>query len=457
MSIGNQGRIALALQRLVSATDRGLPRRLWRLGYELVARAVGWWLTRGEPGAAVHVRGSVAHGDAVHGVSDIDLIVVVPGDPAAPGPARQRVERRRRELERRIPALAALVTVGTYEARELREAVVAPAPTWPGDGALFTRTPYLEDALWLRSRPGVYGPTADWRRLRGPATLPAPPPRDAQDERIAAWLELQWWWRHAIAACSRPEGPRTRYLLVKFVVEPLRLLLWLEHRERVEGRRRLLEVARRRLDGVDAAVEDALRLLDALPRKPAPPLAAMLPHLVDLSERVAATIAAQVAAEGVDEVPLVGAGEAAPAGGGKSSQGGARPPYRPRPRSGSPCSTAASPIRVRSRPPCGRRCRRTSTRRCGPATCSRCRCATSGAPATCARCRRRSPTRSRSRCSRGGPRRGSRACAGGRRPTSGAAPSPSAAPGWSGCRTTGPRRSDSLAPRCCSRTIPCSR
>ena len=297
-----------ALQRLAARTDRGPLRPLWRLGYELAARLAGALLTAGVRDAAAYVRGSVAHGDAVHGVSDIDLIVLIPGDPAAPGPARRAVERRWAALARRVPALAELVSVAVYERRELVEAARAPAPLWPDGGAVFTRAPYLEDSLWLRVRPGLVPAPADWRRVRGPDRRPPAAPRDAQAERVAAWLELQWWWRHALAACSDPGGPRTRYLLVKFVAEPVRLLLSLEHGERPEHRRAVLERGLRRFPEEEPALRDALALLDALPRRPVPPIERFMPHLVHLSGRVAATLAAQVAPAGRTAVRLYGAG-----------------------------------------------------------------------------------------------------------------------------------------------------
>jgi hypothetical protein len=307
--------MTLAVRPLVSRTDAGPLRRVWALGYELTARALARWLTRGERDGAAYVRGSVATGTAVHGVSDIDLVVVL-ADASPAGSARRRVSDRWQRALASLPALGDLATAAAYEQTELDVAAAAPALSFGLDGAppggrlappLFHRRPALDDPLWLRVRPGLYGATADWRRLRGPERRPPARPRSEQDQRIAAWLELQWWWRHAIAACVDPSGPRTRYLLVKFVSEPLRILLWLEHGERIDDRRAALQRGLEAMPEEEEAIRAAISLIDELPHEPSPPLGALLPVLVRLSRRIAALLGTGVADAGVQEVRLLGA------------------------------------------------------------------------------------------------------------------------------------------------------
>ena len=306
-------RPALLFQRLVVASDRGPARALWRLAYELVARASARLLTLGYREATAYVRGSMAQGDSLHGVSDIDVILVVEGERANPGLDRLRVWRRWQKA-RRVRALDELVHVAVYEQVELDEALAAPAPTFglapqdPPGAAMFTRTPYLEDELWLRARPGVYGPAADWRRLRGPERRPPAPALSGQDRNIAAWLELGWWWRHAVAACVDPTGPRTRHLGVKLVSEPLRVLLWLEQGVRVDNRSELLRLGAELVPAEREAVEAALALLQSRSREPLP-VAAFMPPFARLSARVGESLATTVADAGSEAVALVGAGD----------------------------------------------------------------------------------------------------------------------------------------------------
>jgi hypothetical protein len=256
--------------------------------YAGAARAVGAALVKAVPGSAVYRRGE---DEVLGGVSDIDLVHVVPdGLESASG-------RMRRRLQALLPGARRLLSVVTYEQRQLEAAVVAPLPLYPGP--LVHRRPYLEDELWLRVRPGLYGPTDGWRLVAGAGSLPPAPPRDEQHERVAAWLELQWWWRHLIQACLEPERAYVTSLLGKLVAEPARILLWLEQRRRASRREALAEVE-----------PDTARLAQRALRSAAPlsaaERAALLAAAVRLSARVAAHMDDAAAAAGATEVRLTG-------------------------------------------------------------------------------------------------------------------------------------------------------
>jgi hypothetical protein len=195
-----------------------------------------------------------------------------------------------------------------YERHDLAQAVSAPALTYGLE-------PYGQDrAMYLGRRPlrtpglnegpGVYGPTAGWRRVAGPDRLPSVPPYDAQQRRIAAWLGLQSWWRFAFGACMNPAGPRTPGLCVKFVVEPVRTWLWLAHGERHYVRRSALERALDLMPEEEAALRAALRLESTLSEGGRAPLEQFLPLFARLSSRIAARLEDEVAEDGETEVML---------------------------------------------------------------------------------------------------------------------------------------------------------
>jgi hypothetical protein len=297
---------ALAIQRLALRSGRArLGRRLWALAFRLLARTAGAYLTRGEPGASVYVRGGAGE-DFLPGLSDIDLAVVLAGDPGGPGTARERAARRWERL-RRLPAASLVLDwPRIYEEAELRNLAGASALTYGLDAGGLA-SPASLDASRMLGRPGSYGATADWRLLTGPDRRPAEPDRDQQSRRIAAWLELVHWWRWVFPACIDPRGPRASDLCVKFVAETARIWLWLVTGERASGRIDALRRALRRLPDEEDAFRSALALHRSLPDAPEPPLDEVLPALLRLSGRIAELLAAEVTGEGVTEVRLVGA------------------------------------------------------------------------------------------------------------------------------------------------------
>jgi hypothetical protein len=304
---------ARAAQRLALRSGRTrVGRELWLLVFRVIARAAGAYLTWGERGASVYTRGG-ADEDFLPGLSDIDLALVLAGDPAAPGAARARVVRRWERL-RRLPATELVVDwPRIYEHTELRDLAGASSLTYGLDADKGRRpdaadpgSPRGLDASRMLVRPGPFGATADWRLLAGPDRRPREPAMDAQSRRIAAWLELAYWWRWVFPACVEPEGPRAADLCVKFVAEPARIWLWLAHGERASGRADALRRSLRRLPEEEAALSRALALQHSLADAPAAPLDEILPTLLRFSARIAELIAAEVADEGSTEVRLLG-------------------------------------------------------------------------------------------------------------------------------------------------------
>ena len=289
------------------ARSRGPLAPVLRALHVLVLRAVAAWLRRAAPGSSAFVSGSFGEGRPLYGVSDMDLVIVAPDEGGA---ARVRVRARWRALCRRAPLLPHVVELAVLERGELARATSAPAFTY-GLGRLGPPgAAYLgPDALpekGLLEGPGLYGPMAGWRPLARAVSLPPPPAYDRQAMRMAAWLQLQSWWRFAFRTCVGPHGPRTAFTCVKFVSEPVRILLWLTHAERVVDREAALVRALRLMPEEEPAIRAALDLHERLPTSPVPPVAEMLPHLVRLSSRIARRLRREVGDAGWTDVALDG-------------------------------------------------------------------------------------------------------------------------------------------------------
>ena len=300
--VGPPPRLVRAGQRALLRVRNPALRSLVQLGYRGAARAATAYIVRGERDAAVYVRGSLGTAEFVPGLSDVDLAYVL-GSPAGASRARAR---RLRLGKLRLPLLL-LDWPRVYDEAALRDLAGASTYTW-GLGTT-ARSVYADedvDVLRTLHRPGLYGQTADWRLVRGPDRRPHEPDRDAQARRAAAWLELVYWWRLAPLACVNPTLPRAADLGVKIVAEPARILLWLEHGERVETRGDALRRALAVLPEEEAALRLALELQRTLPETPRPPLAELFPAMVRISTRIADVIAAQVEEAGTTDVRLVG-------------------------------------------------------------------------------------------------------------------------------------------------------
>ncbi len=172
-------------------------------------------------------------------------------------------------------------------------------------GSAYYGPDHSADRIRMLERPGLYGPVDDWRLMSGPERRPAVPGRDAQERRLAAWLELVYWWQWVPPVCADP-GPRTASLCVKLISEPARTWLWLTHGWRGGGRDEVLREALDRLPDEEAGLRLAFDLHRRLSRSPDPPLGEVLPVLTRMSARIATCLAEQVEDEGATDVRLAG-------------------------------------------------------------------------------------------------------------------------------------------------------
>jgi hypothetical protein len=306
--------LAEGMRRVMLRTEAGPLRPLWGLAYRLCARVVGAYLCKRVPECAVYAKGSLTGPDMVYGVSDIDLVVVAPPSPGRPGELGAAIRGRWERLCQALPPLGDLLYVAVFEAPELERATAGspslsfyPGVGPAGGGTVSPRRPFPvpNDVTW---RAGLGWSTSAWRLLAGRDRVPA---RDAgtHDARIAAWLELQGWWRYAFTACLNPGGPRTPYVCVKLAAESARIWIWLTRGELVSSRWRALEEGLDLLPDESEAFERALALRRDLHRSPQPPLAESLTDFLRLSGRIARRLASEVEDAGVTQVRLGWDGE----------------------------------------------------------------------------------------------------------------------------------------------------
>lgn len=286
------------LQEVVLRTSRGPLRPLWKACYAALERVITGCLRRASPGTSVYVGGSFGLGEPVYGLSDLDMIAVSAGDPSA-------IRVRWRRLVDRVPVLGHIARdVFVYSEDELRRAASAPCPS---SQETFLRGDDVHDEAGLTVRPGPFGATREWRLVAGPERRPAAA-ADAQSRRLAAWLELQFWWRFAFQAAARPDAPNAAFLCMKLIAEPARLWLWLAQGRALFSRRTVLREAIVSLPAEREAYELALELERALPSCPAPPLAQALASFTRQSALIAALMDDAARAAGEQPVRLVGAG-----------------------------------------------------------------------------------------------------------------------------------------------------
>jgi hypothetical protein len=296
-------------------TGRGRLRPFWSLVHEAVLRAVAGCLRREQTGAAAYASGSFGSGEPLYGISDVDLVLVLPGDPSRPGAVRAGARRRWERIRHRFPLLGRLFHLAVFEDNDLADAVRQPALTYGLDGssgspaeAACYRTVGTPEKTGLLEGPGLYGPMQEWRLVGGRDRLPPAPVYDAQRRRIAAWLQIQSWWRFTFRACVDPGEPSVPFLCVKLVAEPARIWLWLTGGERLFDRKEVLERALRSMPDEEHALRQALELYHELPRSPDPPLAETLPSFVRLSGRIARLLEEDVLGAGATDVRLTWGG-----------------------------------------------------------------------------------------------------------------------------------------------------
>jgi hypothetical protein len=308
---GTAGEEASTLTRLIHRvmlqTGRGPLRPAWWLAHEALARIVASYLRGGDRETSAYVAGSVASGEPVYGLSDIDLVLVV-GDREHGDAARRAVLRRWRRLRDALPTLAERMfePPRVYGQAELRASSSDTTLTHGLRGVALepsSRERSRELAGAERSR--LYGPAHDWRLLAGRERRPQARSQDRDERRIAAWLELQFWWLQAFRACVEPRAPWTPYLCVKLLSEPARICLWLAHGERIDGRRELIDRAMRELPEEEEALRTARELLDALGTSPAAPLAETLQSFARMSRWIADRIQADLSSAPSSRVRLI--------------------------------------------------------------------------------------------------------------------------------------------------------
>lgn len=295
-------------------SSRGPLGRLWRAVYAVALWTMVILLRAGQRDVSVYLAGSLAREEPVYGLSDLDLIAVVSSDPSSPGARRRRLGRRLRLIRSALPVFRALAPdVEVCEEDELRRAVAETFLTHGLEDRVNPATMLAENGrsmvALLQVRPGVGQPLDVWRLLSGSDRRPASTAADPDRRRIAAWLELQFWWRYAFDACLNPELLRAPYLCLKLVSEVLRTWLWLEHGEAVVGRRAALWRGREALPEEEDAIGRALHLESTLERSPKPPLHETLPLFTRLTSRVAANLLSAAERAGVTAVRLVGESE----------------------------------------------------------------------------------------------------------------------------------------------------
>src|SRR5436190_1020442 len=122
--------VVIVIQRLMVRTQGGPLRPVWAALYTAVMHLVAAYLCYGHKGAAVYVCRSLAIDEPIYGVSDIDLVVVIPGAKDRNGTESERHRSRWRHLCRLVPPLRDLLPdVAFYEEAELREATRGPVLT----------------------------------------------------------------------------------------------------------------------------------------------------------------------------------------------------------------------------------------------------------------------------------------------------------------------------------------
>jgi hypothetical protein len=288
-------------------------RPLARTAYWVLIRTAARYLRRGLSGASVYVAGTGALGELVVGLSDVDLVVVLGGPCEAVGHDRAVVLARWRRFRRFLPLLARGIGIALYSERDLADEEGGTALTYglassearrddaPGG---YLRPGRPVDELYRRIHPGIYGPGRTWRRVSGAPRTPVEPVGSASYRRLAAWLELQWWWRFSFELCTSPHRAFASYMAFKLVAEPIKIWLWLRHGERVEGRRAAIERALALMPDEEEVLRGALALHDRLPRAGEPPRMETLAWLLRIGSRIAALIETEVAAYGTTTVRL---------------------------------------------------------------------------------------------------------------------------------------------------------
>jgi hypothetical protein len=180
---------------------------------------------------------------------------------------------------------------------------------WPGPGPRYSGEHRIVDAMSLCERPMLPAPGAWWSHLCGPERLPRAAPRTPGERRVAAWLELQFWWRFAFEGCAEPLGARKPALAVKLAAESVRTLVWLRDDVWIASRREGLVAAAAEFPDLAAVAARALAAADAGQGRAQLTVGEVLPLAVRATWETAALLAAAADEAGWEEVRLAGIGD----------------------------------------------------------------------------------------------------------------------------------------------------
>jgi hypothetical protein len=315
-------RFAVTFARLMLRTANTPLRAVWALTYRSVMQTAVAWLRRRHSGAAIYLKGSFASREEVYGISDVDLVVVLPRDGTPQGSAQLSARENWKKLCRRFPVFGFVIQhCWFYEEDDLRESLSASCLTYGlasnDDGEVNDRGGFLgphplHDHMGLQALPSLYGARDEWQHLAGTDRLPGAGLDDEQSRRVAAWLHLQNWWRYAFLACAEPARDYVPLLCVKLIAEPMRLWLWVTHGERVATREAALQRGLLELPEEREVLQLGLDLLKALSRSPHPPLPEAVDALLRQTERLALQMSAAADSAGYVDVRLAGCEELKP-------------------------------------------------------------------------------------------------------------------------------------------------
>jgi Nucleotidyltransferase domain len=291
---------ALALQRVMLRTARSPLKPLWAGLYALTARVVALIVAPRRARTNIYLTGSLAFGEPLYGLSDIDLVAVSTDETES-----RRVRRRYEALCRIVSPLGGLIPhFWTYDARSLARVF---AGSYLVNGlaegrAVFLGPDAVGDGAGLLLRPGLHG-APEWRRLRGRfRVVPIP---TVQGRLHAAWLELRHRWRYALWACGEEDDVQRAALAVGLVADAARIWLWLAHGERHDGKKAPLKRALRLLPGEEDGLRYALDVHQAMHRSPVVAVEELLPCFVRISADVAGLVDEAAIRAGTTRVHLL--------------------------------------------------------------------------------------------------------------------------------------------------------
>lgn len=282
------------------------------MAYKVFTRLVAAYLQHGLSDTDVYLAGSGASREVVVGLSDVDLVVLLGGDKDEVAQLRGIVLRRWRRLQRLLGPAKRAVGIALYSERDLADGDGGTALTYGLAGreaAIEATGGYLRpgrpvDDLYRRLHPGIYGPGRGWTQVGSRHRTPQAALRNPDYRRLAAWLEMQWWWRFAYELCVSEKLDFASYLSFKLVAEPARIWLWLGYDIRPQGRRQAVEAALAFLPEEEHVLRGALDLHARLPRHRTPPRAETLAWLLRMGDRIARLLQEELRPHGSLEVKL---------------------------------------------------------------------------------------------------------------------------------------------------------